>query len=259
MLFGTAEEGLHVVSQALPTDPVIDMKAYQAGMDQWQAKGYQLTHGPAGYGYYGLPLPWGVSPEIDYFLKANLHGGGLPAGTGRGASVTASTSSAAFGNVTVGQASAPKTIVISKPAPPAANDMAFPAAPAKFSKTGTCSGSTLNAGASCTIVFTYAPTAAVVDGATYTVTGGGATMSIALSGTGMTTATPSLSASPTTLSFGSVAVGQSSGTRPVTIHEHRHRSRERSCDDQRQPDGVRRQWQHLRKLYRKWCAHARST
>ncbi len=82
MLFGTAEEGLHVVSQALPSDPVIDMKAYQAGMDEWQARGYGLTHGPAGYGYYGLPLPWGVSPQIDYFLKANLHGGGLPAGGG---------------------------------------------------------------------------------------------------------------------------------------------------------------------------------
>ena len=42
MLFGTAEEGLHVASQALPTDPVIDMKKYTAGMDQWQAKGYSL-------------------------------------------------------------------------------------------------------------------------------------------------------------------------------------------------------------------------
>jgi hypothetical protein len=39
------------------------------------ARGYSLTHGPAGYGFYGLPLPWGVTPEIDYFLRANLHGG----------------------------------------------------------------------------------------------------------------------------------------------------------------------------------------
>ena len=63
MLFGTAEEGLHVVSKALPTDPVIDATKYKAGMDQWQARGYGLTHGPAGYGFYGLPLPWGRHPR----------------------------------------------------------------------------------------------------------------------------------------------------------------------------------------------------
>ena len=79
MLFGTAEEGLHVVSKALDTDPVIDAAQYKAGMDQWQARGYGLTHGPGGYGFYGLPLPWGATPEIDYFLRANLHGSGLPA------------------------------------------------------------------------------------------------------------------------------------------------------------------------------------
>ena len=220
MLFGTAEEGLHVVSQALPTDPVIDMKAYTAGMDQWQAKGYNLTHGPAGYGYYGLPMPWGDTPEIDYFLKANLHGGGLPGGGGpppTTPNVTASPSTAAFGNITIGQTSAAKTIVISNTGTAAATDMAYPAAPAKFGKSGTCSGATLNAGATCTIVFTYTPTTAVTDSTTYTITGGGATMSIGLSGTGVPTGTASLSASPTALSFGSVTVGQSSGARSVTI------------------------------------------
>ena len=220
MLFGTAEEGLHVVSQALPTDPVIDMKKYTAGMDQWQAKGYNLTHGPAGYGYYGLPMPWGDTPEIDYFLKANLHGGGIPGGGGpppNTPDVTASPSTAAFGNITIGQTSASKTIVISNTGAAAATDMAYPAAPAKFGKSGTCGGATLNAGATCTIVFTYTPTSAVTDSTTYTITGGGATMSIGLSGTGVPTGTASLSASPTALSFGSVTAGQSSGARSVTI------------------------------------------
>ena len=78
MLFGTAEEGLHVVSKALDSDPVIDPVSYKTGKDQWQARGYGLTHGPAGYGFYGLPLPWGATPEIDYFLRANLHGPSLP-------------------------------------------------------------------------------------------------------------------------------------------------------------------------------------
>jgi hypothetical protein len=109
MLFGTAEEGLHVVSKALPTDPVIDSAKYDAGREQWQARGYGLTHGPGGYGYYGLPLPWGASPEIDYFLQANLHGGGVPGGSPNPnptPSVSVSPSSIAFGNVPVGQTSA---------------------------------------------------------------------------------------------------------------------------------------------------------
>ena len=80
MLFGTAEEGLHVVSKALETDPLIDAAKYKAGQDQWQARGHGLTHGPGGYGFYGLPLPWGETAEIDYFLRANLHGASLPGG-----------------------------------------------------------------------------------------------------------------------------------------------------------------------------------
>jgi hypothetical protein len=246
MLFGTAEEGLHVASAALPSDPIVDQKKYTAGMDQWQARGYNLTHGPAGYGYYGLPVPWGDTPEIDYFLKANLHGDGLPPGGGTpgpgggppgpgggppgpgagtpppgggtpAATVTASTSTAAFGNVTVGRTSAAKTIVISNTGAAAATNMAYPAAPAKFAKSGTCSGNTLNAGATCTIVFTYSPTTAVQDNATYTVTGGGATISIALSGTGVPVPTPSVSASPLSLAFGNVTVGKTSGAQAIVV------------------------------------------
>ncbi len=111
MLFGTAEEGLHVVSKALDTDPVIDPVQYKTGKDQWQARGYGLTHGPAGYGFYGLPLPWGATPEIDYFLRANLHGPSLPGG-GANPNISTSTSSLAFGNVVVGQESAARTITV---------------------------------------------------------------------------------------------------------------------------------------------------
>ena len=216
MLFGTAEEGLHVASQALPADVVINMNTYTAGLNQWQAKGYKLTHGPAGYGYYGLPLPWHDTPEIDYFLKANLHIE-TPPEPPPAPNVSASPSTAAFGNVTIGQTSAPKTIVVWNTGTAAATDMVYPAAPARFAKSGTCSGSTLNAGATCTIDFTYTPTTAVADVANYTITGGGATISIVLSGTGAPPPAPSLSASPTTLSFGSVTMGQSSSPRTVTI------------------------------------------
>lgn len=73
MLFGTAEEGLHVVSAALPTDAVIDAAKFAAGRDEYQALGLGLTNGPGGYGYYGLALPWGASANVDYFLTISGH------------------------------------------------------------------------------------------------------------------------------------------------------------------------------------------
>ena len=85
--------------------------------------------------------------------------------------------------------------------------MAYPAAPAKFNKSGTCSGATLNAGASCTVVFTYSPTAAATDSATYTITGGGSTMPVSLSGTGTSGADRVADRFADSLSFGSVTVG----------------------------------------------------
>lgn len=73
MVFGTAEEGLHVVSKALPTDFVVDHAKYNAGAQEYMNKGYVLIHGPAGYGYFGLALPWGESANMDYFLQVNGH------------------------------------------------------------------------------------------------------------------------------------------------------------------------------------------
>ena len=77
--------------------------------------------------------------------------------------VSASPLSLAFGNVTVGQTSGPQAIIVSNTGTGNATNMVYPAAPANFNRSGTCSGATLNAGASCTVVFTYSPTAAVND------------------------------------------------------------------------------------------------
>jgi hypothetical protein len=210
MLFGTAEEGLHVVSKALETDPVIDSATYKAGQDQWQSRGHGLTHGPGGYGYYGLPLPWGETAEIDYFLRANLHGPSLPGG-GTSPNVGTSTSSLAFGNVTVGQTSAAQTITVTNIGTAIATNMTYPPAPGKFTRGGTCSSATLAKGASCTITFTYSPTSAMTDSAIYTITGGGGTVSVSLSGKGTSTASANLSASPPLVAFGNVAVDHSDG------------------------------------------------
>ena len=82
---------------------------------------------------------------------------------------------------------------------------------------GTCSSATLAKGASCTITFTYAPTSAVANNATYTITGGGGKVNISLSGKGTATASPNLSASPPLVEFGNVTVGQKSAATTVTV------------------------------------------
>ena len=186
MLFGTAEEGLHVVSQALPTDPVMDMKKYTAGMDQWQASGYSLTHGPAGYGYLRAAAALGRYPR-NRLLPARpiCTAAGLPTDPNPAPNCDGVAPrpphSATSRSV---RRALRKTIVISNNGTAAATNMAYPAAPAKFTKSGTCSGSTLNAGRPAR---SYSPirqpprpriTRPIV-------VGGGATMSISLSGTGV--------------------------------------------------------------------------
>jgi hypothetical protein len=134
-----------------------------------------------------------------------------------GANVSASPASLAFGNITIGQTSGAQAITVSNTGAASATNVVYPAAPARFNKSGTCSGATLNAGTSCTIVLTYTPTATVTDNATYTITGGGSTIPISLSGTGVSAPAASLSASPTSLSFGNNTVGTTSATHSIVV------------------------------------------
>ncbi len=147
-------------------------------------------------------------------VTVNFDGTGVQASA---PNVSASPTSLAFGNVNIGATAPAQTVTVSNTGTAAATNMSYPAAPAKFAKGGTCSGTTLNAGASCTVTFTYTPNAPVTDNATYTITGGGASMPISLSGTGVAVAAASLAASPTSLAFGSVTVGSTSAAQTVTI------------------------------------------
>jgi hypothetical protein len=72
MACGSSAEGLLVHSQALPTDKPVPAQ-YDNGQKEWLRRGFHLTHGPAGFGYYGLPLPWGRSADMDVFLATNGH------------------------------------------------------------------------------------------------------------------------------------------------------------------------------------------
>ena len=67
----TSQEGLMVMSKSLPTDGLTP--DVTAGLRQWSERGYQLTHGHGGFGFFGLPLPWGDRPAIDAYLTACGH------------------------------------------------------------------------------------------------------------------------------------------------------------------------------------------
>lgn len=68
IVWGSVQEGLRQVSLAQPGDPYYDRKKFKAGMKKWREKGYHLTHDLMAQSLYGLPLPWGVDSDIDYYL-----------------------------------------------------------------------------------------------------------------------------------------------------------------------------------------------
>ncbi len=86
-----------------------------------------------------------------------------------------------------------------------------------FSQTNTC-GSSIAAGGSCTVSVKFAPTASGAASGTLSVASSAPSspLTVALTGTGVTGAT-ALTASPTSLSFGSVAVGSTSAAQTVTV------------------------------------------
>lgn len=71
LVCGSSAEGVTEYSLALATDAAKDEAKYVAGRAQWWAKGYALVHGELGFGPFGLPLPYGDTPEMDYFLNWN--------------------------------------------------------------------------------------------------------------------------------------------------------------------------------------------
>ena len=71
LICDSSQEGLVQVSKALSTDPAPDLRTFRAGQTAFIQRGHNLLHGHHGYGHFGLPLPWGESPEIDHYLRWN--------------------------------------------------------------------------------------------------------------------------------------------------------------------------------------------
>lgn len=69
---GGVVEGILMITQRQAGDQEVSAAAV-AGETEYKARGLELLHGENGFGFYGLPLPWGVSTNIDAFLLANGH------------------------------------------------------------------------------------------------------------------------------------------------------------------------------------------
>ena len=143
-------------------------------------------------------------------------------GTGASTAAAASLSptNLTFGSQTVGSTSPAQTITLSNTGNAALSISSIGltgANPGDFAQTNTC-GSSVAAGANCTISVTFKPpaTGSLTAAVTLTDNAPGGTQSVSLSGTGASTA-PAASLSPTNITFGSQTVGSTSAAQTITL------------------------------------------
>ena len=134
------------------------------------------------------------------------------------AHLTATPPSWGFGSVDVDAGSVTKTITVtnSGDAPADLSEIST-SAPFGVSDTTACLA-VLAAGATCQVTLSYDPVTTGTHTGTVVFKDGTTTeLSVAVSGTGTTVTAPSLSAQPTSLSFGDVSVGHSSAAKTFTV------------------------------------------
>ncbi len=129
--------------------------------------------------------------------------------------VTLSPTSLTFGNQPTGLASAALTVTLSNTGTAALSITSINATGA-FAETSNC-GTSVAAGASCTINVTFTPSGTGVETGTLTIAdnASGSPQAVTLSGTG--TAAPVATLSPSSLSFGSEPVGEATPEKTVTL------------------------------------------
>jgi len=177
-----------------------------------------LTFSPPAVTDYASTLSIPIAGEAQPYRIA-LSGTGSAA---TGPSPTLSPTTATFASQTVGTTSAPKTLTLSNAGSGLAtvNGLTMGGAnPGDFARSGTCSlGTSLGAGASCTIALAFTPSATGTRSATLTVsTDAGAVPVVTLSGTGAAAVPPALSAGPLALAYADQLVGTQSAAQTVTV------------------------------------------
>ncbi|MFG2965982.1 choice-of-anchor D domain-containing protein [Streptomyces sp. NPDC048288] len=128
--------------------------------------------------------------------------------------VTATPGALNFGSVPTGSTSDAQTVTVSNPTGSAAS-VSSVSTSGDYSQTNTC-GSSIPANGSCTVSVKFAPTATGSRSGTLTVTAGGITDTVALSGTG-TAPGPVLNTDPASLSFAATVVGSSATAQTVKV------------------------------------------
>ncbi|WP_433615957.1 choice-of-anchor D domain-containing protein [Dactylosporangium sp. CA-139114] len=165
--------------------------------------GFTLTDGGGNSGLSGTGCTNISNPAFPPYLPDN------------GSSINISPSAVGFGSVVTGSTSAAQTVTVTNSGSGAA-PVGTIAVSGDFAQTNTC-GSSIAAGASCTVSVTFKPTVAGARTGTLTVTASGITNTVPLSGTGVAPG-PIVNANPGSLSFGGTVVGTSSATQTVTLN-----------------------------------------
>jgi glucose/arabinose dehydrogenase len=133
--------------------------------------------------------------------------------------LAASAASLAFGNVTLGNASAAQTFNVTNTGGGTLTLATLTqggANPADFARTGTCANGTMLAPSqSCTVTYQFTPAAIGARGASLAITSNGGNAAVALTGTGVAQA-PVLTVSATSLAFGNIDVGSNSAVQTIT-------------------------------------------
>jgi trimeric autotransporter adhesin len=139
-------------------------------------------------------------------------------GTGTSTAANVSPSSVAFGNQSIGVASAAHAVTLTNSGNSALTVSSIAIAgtnASSFAQTNNC-GSSVAAGASCTISLTFTPSAASALAGTLAITdnAAGSPQAVPLSGTGVSTG---VTVSPSSVAFGNQAVGAASAAHTVTL------------------------------------------
>ena len=165
--------------------------------------GFTLTDGGGNSGIFAPGQCQNItSPAFPPYLPDN------------GSQISVSPTALSFGSVATGASSSAQPVTVTNSGAAAAPVSSI-AVTGDYSQTNNC-GTSIAAGASCTVNVTFSPTAAGGRNGNLTVTAAGVTSTVALSGTGVAPG-PILNPNPTSLSFADTLVGSSSATQAVTV------------------------------------------
>jgi hypothetical protein len=165
--------------------------------------GFTLTDGGGNTGLSGTACSNIQNPAFPPYLPDN------------GSSINISPTAVGFGSVVTGSTSASQAVTVTNSGTGAA-PVGTISVTSEFAQTNNC-GSSIAAGASCTINVTFSPASAGSRTGTLTVTASGITNTVPLSGTGVAPG-PIVNANPGSLSFGGTVVGTSAATQNVTLN-----------------------------------------